>query len=207
MNNNQSPPEIQHVPVSAEVRQSTKTKKRKSDEDPELCELRHNAKNHCKNIKEYRLVSKYNKAKLEEYLSDRTFMQSAVMCQQFSDVTVNAYGFLLDKLTKGNGFVESEIKSDISLKVAMSREMIFFMQVITNRIQILILTTLNVFNAKKKQAQYDVRNSGYQHYQPSNIEIFPENSDEGVNTRSDSNECEPKRFEEFAEEDILGIDQ
>ena len=101
-------------------------------------------------IREWRTVSKYKNIKLEEYLSDRTFMDSAQMCQNFSHVALETYAFILDKVVKGNGFVEQEINSDVTLKDAISREMIEIVTKITNRIQILILTSVNICNGKIK---------------------------------------------------------
>jgi len=54
------PPTVQNAPPSA----SSKKNKRKAEDD-DVQELRQKAKYHCKDIKEWRVISKYSKQKLE----------------------------------------------------------------------------------------------------------------------------------------------
>ena len=200
-------PEIQSMPNTVNV---TKTKKRKPEEDPDVTELKHRCKFHCKDIKEWRTVSKYNKIKLEEYLSDRTFMDSAQMCQNFSHVALETYAFILDKVVKVNGFEEQEMNSDVTLKDAISREMIEIVTKITNRIQILILTSVNIFNGKKKQLKdvSSANNHSDQFHFRSPIEVIHES---GTEDRQCSSEPDPNfgrrdEDEEFTEEDLSRTD-
>lgn len=127
-------------------------KKRKATpNEDELKDLKQKAKFHCRDLKEWRVVSKFSKAKLETYLSDQTYLESAQIAQHFGSFATDMYGFLLDKVTKGGGFVEQEIKSDVTLRNAVQRELVEYVRIITNRLQILIFSGVNVLNGKKKQ--------------------------------------------------------
>ena len=122
------------------------------DDTDELRELKHKAKYHCRDIKEWRVISKYNKKKLEEYLNDQTFLEGSEIARNFGDFATDFYGFVLDKLTKGDGYVEAEIKNDLTLKSAVQRELVEYVKHITNRIQIFVFSSINVVNGKKKQS-------------------------------------------------------
>jgi len=96
------------------------------------------------------------------YLADQTFLESAQLTQQFGSCMVKAYAMLLDKLTKGEGFVEQEICSDLSLQSAIQREMVDYVRLVTNRMQIFIFSISDCFHAKKKQAN----GNPHQHEEP-----------------------------------------
>lgn len=126
-------------------------KKRKKDDDDEARALKHKAKYYCRDPKEWRIVSKYSKDKLETYLSDQEFLSAAKIAEQISSFTQNFYAMVLDKVTKSDGYVEQEIKNDLTLRDAISRELVEYVKHITNRFQIAIFSTVNVINGKRKQ--------------------------------------------------------
>ena len=96
-------------------------KRKKPDDLEELRELTQRAKYHCKDIKEWRVVSKYNAAKLKTYLNDQEFLEGSQIAQSFGSFSTDVFGFVLDKLLKGEGFIETEIKNDITLKNTIQR--------------------------------------------------------------------------------------
>ena len=125
-----------------------------AEADVDLLEMRQKAKFHCKNVTEWRVVSKYSKTKLEEYLNDVTFLESAQLIQTAGDIGVQIYGLILDKFLKGDGFIQTEITNDVTLKQAMQRELVQYVKLITNRLQILIFSGVNVLNGKKRQREH-----------------------------------------------------
>jgi hypothetical protein len=183
---------------------ATKTpkKKRKKEEDDEVRELKQKAKYHCKDIKEWRVISKYNKEKLEQYLNDQSFLDAAQITQHIGTFATNLYGMLLDKMTKSDGFVEEEIKNDLTLKNAIQRELIDYVKHITNRFQIAIFSTVNVINGKKKQ---QANNSVSSHGQPNlesertNVDEFCDGVPQSVVETDRSEWVEPDVPSEFAD--------
>lgn len=135
----------------APIIHSVPNRKRKMEESDEVRELKQKAKYHCKDIKEWRIVSKYSQKKLEEYLQDQTFLEGAKVAQDFGSFITDIYGFVLDKITKGDGFVEAEVKNDLSLRNAIQRELIEYVKHITNRLQVVIFSGADVLQGKKKQ--------------------------------------------------------
>lgn len=80
-------------------------------------------------------------------------MEAASLTQTAGSVAIDIYAMILDKLSKGDGYVEAEIKNDLSLKAAMQRELIDYVKLITNRFQILIFSGVNILNGKKRQRE------------------------------------------------------
>ena len=148
-------PEILQPPIDlAPLKKSKKRKGEDAEPDVELLEMRQKAKFHCKDVKEWRVISKYSKTKLEEYLNDVTFLESAQLIQTAGDIGVQVYGLILDKLLKGDGFIQTEITNDVTLKQVMQRELVQYVKLITNRLQILIFSGVNVLNGKKRQREH-----------------------------------------------------
>jgi hypothetical protein len=58
---------------------------------------------------------------------------------------------LMDTLSKGNGFVQSEIENDQTLRQSLELEGAVFVNFLTNRWKILTLTAVDTFNGKKLQ--------------------------------------------------------
>ena len=142
-------PVINHV----EGEKPKKVKKRKAPEedDEETKQLRHKAKFYCKDKESWRVVSKYSKKKLEDFLQDQTYIDASQLIQDTSHFAMQAYAWSLDKLTRGEGFVDEEIRSDASLQKAIERELVYFAQFITNRMQVVMFSMSDVFNAHKKK--------------------------------------------------------
>ena len=103
---------MENIPPILHQVEVPKGKKRKVDDKEETRALVQKAKFYCKTKMEWRDVSKYNKAKLEQYLNDQEFFEAAAITQNFSSFATDLFGFILDKFTRG-GFVELEIKNDI----------------------------------------------------------------------------------------------
>ena len=113
-------PEILQPPVDVESLKK-KSKKRKGEDaepDVELLEMRQKAKFHCKDLKEWRVISKYNRSKIEEYLNDVTFLESAQLIQSAGDIGVKVYGLILDKFLGGDGFIQTEIQKRRNAKTS-----------------------------------------------------------------------------------------
>jgi hypothetical protein len=194
-------------PIFNEVQAPTQIskKRKKPDEEKvkeETRELVAKAKFYCKNIKEWRVVSKYNKSKLETYLADQQYLESAQMVQSFGSFAKDIYGFVLDKLVKGDGYVEAEIKNDITLEQALQRELVEYCKFITNRLQILIFSSINVINGKKKQKQ----NGPCQQSERNNIYELPDrNTFENVQESGPNTwESDPIEFGPNGNEDEVG---
>jgi len=182
-------PTVQTTPVEI-----NKSKKRKHDPpDLEYAELKSQAKYHCKNIEEYRKVSKLSKEKLELFLSDSVYFDSVEMMQKASVYVHELYSLILDTCGKGDGFVKEQLMSDMSLRNAIQKELLQYSQYLTNRAQIFIFTLTDCIEGKKRQ-QASIRNN-----EPRIIEV--PNSEYNVNEHDNRNSptvVEPNGSDECA---------
>jgi len=193
-----------------------KSKKRKSEaspSDPAIKELREKAKFYCKNIHEWRVVSKYNQQKLQDYLSDQSFLNSAENYQQCSEIIANVYAFVVDKLSKGDGFVEAEIKNDISLRNSIQKEMVEILKTITNRLQIGLFSVIDVIHGKKRQSDAShhvgVGNSPNDHHANDRVQVVDEDRGTSFERQPDSASAPPwrGRDQDTQDEDLQGFNQ
>jgi hypothetical protein len=166
-----------------------KSRKRKADapgtpaatpSDPGIKELRDRAKPFCKTISDWRLVSHYSKPMLQQFIDDQEWISTSENYEQVGTMMTNAYGFILDKLAKGDGHIENEIKNDVSLRHAIHKELVDMLKTITNRFQIALFSFVDVLNGKKKQNQgltYNVGARPSSHVEPHGND-FQQNMDQ-----------------------------
>ena len=121
--------------------------------DAEYTEMRKKAQLFCKSKDDWKLVSKFNKKRLEEYLEDQSYLDSAELVKSTSTFVLRAYAMIMDKIYKGEGHVEEELTNDLTLQSAIERELIAFAKFINNKMAIGIFTCSDIVNAKKKQAE------------------------------------------------------
>ena len=144
----------QEVPLAPKP----KKKKRKAapkaiadPEDPSVVQLRERCRFYCKDIHQWRVVCKYNRAKLEEFLADNDFQTSAENSDNLTEVCAQMYAWFLDKVTKADGHVSEEVLADVSLHDCIHKELVDIMQFVTNRAKFLVYSLNDVFQGKKRQ--------------------------------------------------------
>ena len=150
----------------------TAKKKRKAEAKPVIDEeTRKKAQFYCTCPEQWRSVSRYNKERLEQFVQENEFRQQQQLQMQVFDFAQKAIVFLADKLSCGNGYVQSEIENDQSLRSAIVVEAGNFVQLLSNKVKLLVLLSTDTMAGKMKQRL---------HEPPSTIVISEENANDNV---------------------------
>jgi hypothetical protein len=145
-------PQVTTDTAPAVVTKASKKRKRTVEDDKtNTDELKKRARFLCKCPEQWRSVSKYNTKRLEEFVNEKTYEQDQVLYDGVFDFAHSMYALLLDKLSGGEGFVEQELKADVSLRQCIEVEMANICQYLTNRYKLAALSTIDVTNAKRRQ--------------------------------------------------------
>ena len=139
------------VPAVVTTKGVSKKRKRTEDDKTNTDELKKRARLFCKCPEQWRSVSKYNPKRLEEFVTEKTYEQDQVLYDGVFDFAHSMYALLVDKLSGGEGYVEQELKADISLRQCIEVEMSNICQYLTNRYKLAALSTIDVTNAKRRQ--------------------------------------------------------
>ena len=133
------------APAGGEI----KTKKRKLSAPDD--ELRQKARLICKCPQQWKSVSKYNPARMREFIDEHEFDKQQSLHESVFGFVHDIWALCIDKMTRGDGFVQTELKNDLSLRAAFEIEGQKFVQFMTNRYKIIALTAIDGFNGKKQQ--------------------------------------------------------
>ena len=146
--------ETQAEPEIVTAGKAKKARKKKTPysrtTDPEVEDLRKTAKAYCKCSEEWRLIRK-KKAALEEWIEEHTFTRDKNIRDSCLMFGVKAYAFLLDKVTRGNGKVQEQICSDLSLHDSLSEIANTFLKHLTAATKAVILSGHDVMEGKRLQ--------------------------------------------------------
>jgi hypothetical protein len=139
--------------VEAAVHVTTKKRKRKihDDDDDDVQELKKKAKFLCKCPEQWTTVNRMNKQRLTEWLSEQDYAKQSEIYGTVAEFAHNMFALLCDKLSRGDGYVESELKSDQSIKECIRNELGTIVSFLTNRWKLGALTMIDVTNAKRRQ--------------------------------------------------------
>ena len=133
------------------VKHGTKRKK-KSVEDKENTEdLKRRARLYCKCPEQWRSISRYAPKRLEEFCQEQEFNRDEKMYNGIYEFAHSMYALAMDKLSLGDGYVEQELKADISLRQCIEIECGQLCKYLTNRYKFLALSTVDVTNGKRRQ--------------------------------------------------------
>ena len=154
------------------VTASKKDKKRKAEAKPPIDdETRKRAQFYCTCPEQWRTVSRYNKERLEQFVQENEFRQQQQLQLQVFDFAQKSIAFLADKLSAGNGYVQREIENDASLRSAIVVEAGNFVQLLSNKVKLLVLLGTDTMTGKMNQRL---------HEPPSTIHISEENANDNV---------------------------
>ena len=131
---------------------ATKEAKVKAQHE-EDAELRKRARFLCTSPEQYRIVAKYSTQKLKEWVQDKEFDQKKALAQTVFDAVHRILAVGLDKISQGDGFVESQILADLTLRQSIEEEGIEYLSLLQNKVRILVLTFVDTVNAKRIQWQ------------------------------------------------------
>lgn len=142
-------------PIQGEEKTEKKSKhKRKRTEekvDEEIDGLRDRAKFLCTCAEEWKQVSKYNSKRLEEFVQERVYMQNKALSESVFDQIHALLALGLDKVSRGDGYVEEKVLANQNLRKSLEEEGQNFIFLLTNKIRILTLILLDVHSGKRTQ--------------------------------------------------------
>jgi len=141
----------------AEITGKTKKKKKSRGTpydrkgDPELQDMRAEAKSLCGSYEQYRSVSKYKKERLRDWLEQKQFDSDAQLQETVFSFAHKAYSMAVDFLTKGDGHVKDRLSNDLTLRTAIEDEGRDMVKWLTNKSKIVFLTMNDTFEGKMEQ--------------------------------------------------------
>ena len=142
-------PPAQPEPAPKETKKANRKRKVEQDET----DMRRVARRYCASIEEWNEVKNLSAAKLEDFCHEKEFINEKKLNTSIIAAIHNGIGLVLDKLTRGNGYVYEEITNDLTLRAAIEEEGVEWLQYITNRVRIALLSTIDTINGKRIQRQ------------------------------------------------------
>lgn len=129
-----------------------KPKKRKSHtEEDDKETIRKECKYYCSSPSEWKLVSRYSTQRQKDYLEEKKFIEQKQLSETVVSATHALFSVLVDKLTQGESYVEKEMINDLTLRHAIDEEFSELICLLNNKIRIVFLSCVNIFNGKRKQ--------------------------------------------------------
>ena len=168
------------------------------DTTEEFEELRTKAKAMCSCPEEWRQISKYKLARLKEWVTEQQFLRDKQTQQSISMGAAGIFAGLLDWASGSKGYVQNELMSNQGWRASFDEEMSTFTQLLSNRMQLAVLTTNGVVNGKQAQLKLSPE------VPEERIDIV----DEEINSSNDtiiSNELE-RSTEEESYNETIGFD-
>jgi hypothetical protein len=139
------------VPVQPVAVTTTKKRKRVITEDGDDL-LRQKARLFAKTPEAWRSVSKYSAVRLKEYVEEHQHNQQQHLYETVFDFSHKIVGLVLDKLSKGDGYVQREIESDITIRQCIEQEMQNWVTFLSNRYKAIACLGIDVVNGKRRQS-------------------------------------------------------
>ena len=144
--------EVVDVPVTTQ-----KTKKRKiEDKKEDNEEMKQKAKLYCKCTEQWKIISKYNPDKLKTWVEEKEFDQIKALHETIFSFATRVIGFGLDKVCRGDDYVNKEIQNDISLMESIEIECADWVQFLSNRFKIVAVLGVDIANGKIKQVKENI---------------------------------------------------
>ena len=114
-------------------------------------EMKQKAKLYCKCTEQWKIISKYNPDKLKTWVEEKEFDQIKALHETIFSYATRVIGYGLDKMCKGDDYVDQEIQNDISLRESIEIECANWVQFLSNRFRIVTLLGVDIANGKLKQ--------------------------------------------------------
>ena len=139
------------VPVQPVAVTTTKKRKRVITDDGDDL-LKQKARLFAKTPEAWRSVSKYSASRLKEYVEENKHRQQQALYETIFDFSHKIVGLVLDKLSKGDGYVQREVESDITIRQCIEQELQNWVQFLSNRYKAIACLGIDVINGKKRQS-------------------------------------------------------
>jgi hypothetical protein len=139
------------VPVQPVAVTTTKKRKRVITGDGDDL-LKQKARLFAKTPEAWRSVSKYSAVRLKEYVEEHEHKQQQHLYETVFDFSHKIVGLVLDKISKGDGYVQREIESDITIRQCIEQEMQNWVTFLSNRYKAIACLGIDVVNGKRRQS-------------------------------------------------------
>ena len=97
------------------------------------------------------MVSRYNPKRFGEFVEEQEFLKNRQLYDSIFGFAHRLIGLTMDTISAGDGHVQNEIESDISLRQALEFEGSQFVQYLSNKLKIFALISVDTFNGKQKE--------------------------------------------------------
>jgi hypothetical protein len=138
-------------PVVVTQQPKNNRKKRKLTGAPENGEMKQKARMLCGSVEQWRIVSRYPPAKMLEWIETREFDRDTAFRDSAFSFVHRSIALLLDTIGAGEGYIETEILADESLRCSLSEELYRYVGLLTNKYKILALSVADVTHGKRQQ--------------------------------------------------------
>jgi hypothetical protein len=145
-------PKIIEPPNVGKTKKPKKKRKTPYDDD-EMSDLRKKAESLCKCWEQARLVRKYKKERLKDFIQQHEFDSDNELRETVFSFIHKGYSTALDLLLKGNGHVGRRLSDDNALRSAIEQEGRDFVKYLSNKMKILMLSTGGIYDGKMIQME------------------------------------------------------
>ena len=135
-------------PIDEQKTEKKQKKRKRIEEEPELTKK---ARFYCKSPEQWKVVSKYRPERLQEFVFEQEFNSQKDLHNSVFTFLHQLVAIVLDTVSKGDGHVQAEIMSDLSLRESLEQEGSQFLTYLTNRARIAALIGIDTFNGKRKE--------------------------------------------------------
>jgi hypothetical protein len=125
-------------------------KRKRAEDDTDLDELKKKAESLCGSWEQAKIVRRYKKERLKDWIQQHEFDRDAAMRATVFDFIHKGYAAALDFISKADGHVESRVLSDLTLRQSIEDEGRDFVKYLNNKAKILFLTASNVYEGKRE---------------------------------------------------------
>jgi hypothetical protein len=130
---------------------ATKKRKKSPTVTEATSDLKIKAQLYCSGPEQWRILSRYSPLRLSEWIQDKEFDRSAVFRESIFDFVHRTLALICDTVGGGQGYIENELVSDMSLRAALDEEISSVIGFLTNRLKIGVLMAADVTNGKRRQ--------------------------------------------------------
>ena len=140
------------IPVPPAVAVTAKKRKRVISVDENNDLMKQKARLFAKTPEAWRSVSKYSAVRLKEYVEEHEHQQQQHLYETVFDFSHKMVSVVMDKISKGDGYVQNEIEADITIRQCIEMELQNWVQFLSNRYKALACLGIDVVNGKKRQS-------------------------------------------------------
>ena len=134
------------------IKKTKKVKKKPYQSDIE--DLRKKAKSMCKTFEQYKIVKRYKRERLADWIQQKEFDQDSALRENVFSMIHKGYAVFLDLVSGGGGHVREQISNDLTLRESIETEGHDFVKFLNNKLKIVALSASDVMHGKLEQKKH-----------------------------------------------------